>query len=490
MSSRADFPLNSETPQAYTLVSALNYIWDIGTLRWVVQTASGGGGGGPATIADGADVAEGSRADAAWVSGSGTVISLLKTIASSGAAAGLTDAQLRATPVPVSGTFFQATQPVSGTFFQATQPVSGTVTTTPPANASTNVAQLAGTATSVNSGVKDAGTLRVVLATDQPALTNKLLVTPDSVALPANQSVNVAQLAGTATSVNSGVKDAGTLRIVLATDQPALTNKLLVTPDSVALPANQSVNVAQFGASAVVTGLGVSGAGIPRITVSSDTVHPVTLQGNGGTLAEVDGTTFRAVRVVQKPFEYGAFGHYRLSATIPLVVSQAALGTLFSFRWGDATRVCSLLFLRLTCLQTAVATATIFPRFQVVIARGFTASDTVGTAITLTGNNMKTRTSMGTTLVTDIRQSAVAAGLTAGTRTLDANPILDMPTQQTITTADQQMYVKDMLIPAGLHPHVFAQNEGFIVRGPTTVFGIAGTADLTVDIAWLESTVF
>jgi len=39
---------------------------------------------------------------------------------------GLTDAQLRAVPVPVSGTFFQATQPVSGTFWQATQPVSGT----------------------------------------------------------------------------------------------------------------------------------------------------------------------------------------------------------------------------------------------------------------------------------------------------------------------------------------------------------------------------
>jgi hypothetical protein len=52
----------------------------------------------------------------------------------------LTDTELRATAVPVSGTFFQATQPISGTvsvsgsvsvtgtFFQATQPVSGTVT--------------------------------------------------------------------------------------------------------------------------------------------------------------------------------------------------------------------------------------------------------------------------------------------------------------------------------------------------------------------------
>lgn len=40
----------------------------------------------------------------------------------------LTDAQLRALAVPVSGTFWQATQPVSGTFWQATQPVSGTIT--------------------------------------------------------------------------------------------------------------------------------------------------------------------------------------------------------------------------------------------------------------------------------------------------------------------------------------------------------------------------
>jgi hypothetical protein len=132
--------------------------------------------------------------------------------------------------------------------------VSGTVTTTPPSNASTNVAQLAGTTTDTNSGLKSAGTLRVVLATDQPALTNKLLVTPDSVALPANQSVNVAQMAGTTTDTNSGTKSAGTLRVVLATDQPALTNKLLVTPDSVALPANQSVNVAQVAGTNTVNG--------------------------------------------------------------------------------------------------------------------------------------------------------------------------------------------------------------------------------------------
>lgn len=79
------------------------------------------------------------------VSGSVTVSNLPATqavsgtvTANTGLAQPVTDAQLRATALPVSGTFYQATQPVSiaampttpvtGTFFQATQPVSGTVT--------------------------------------------------------------------------------------------------------------------------------------------------------------------------------------------------------------------------------------------------------------------------------------------------------------------------------------------------------------------------
>lgn len=118
--------------------------------------------------------------------------------------------------------------------------------------AAENLAQIGGTTIDTNSGNKSAGTQRVVLATDQPNLTTplnvigsgtagsaasgvltvqgiasmtKLLVTPD-----ANSAVNVAQLAGTTTDTNSGSKSAGTLRVVLATDQPALTNALLTAP--------------------------------------------------------------------------------------------------------------------------------------------------------------------------------------------------------------------------------------------------------------------
>jgi hypothetical protein len=213
----------------------------------------------------------------------------------------------------------------------------------------------------------------------------------------------------------------------------------------------------------------------------------IQLQGNGGTVTEVDGTTFRALRTTIRPTDYGSLGNYRLSTTVALVVTQAANGTLFSFRWGDATRLCVIQDIRLQFLQTAAATATIMPSFEVIQARSWTVSDSVGTAVTLTGNSFKKRTSMGTTLITDIRKSAVAAGLTAGTRTLDADAILQMPTQQTITTPNATLYSADLDFDSGVaHPLVFAQNEGFIVRGPTVVFGAAGTANLVVDVAWAE----
>lgn len=217
----------------------------------------------------------------------------------------------------------------------------------------------------------------------------------------------------------------------------------------------------------------------------------IQIQGSGGVVAEVDGSTFRALRTIGRPFDHGALGHYRLETTVPLVATQAANGTLFSFRWGHATNLAILQQVRLSLIQTTAATATIMPVYQGFIARAFTASDAVGTAITLTGNNLKKRTNMGTTLVTDIRKSAVAAGLTPGTRTLDAEPFLQLVTNSTITTPNALTYDVEMEADLdGNHPFIFAQNEGFIIRGPTVVFGAAGTANLSVRVAWVETATY
>lgn len=217
----------------------------------------------------------------------------------------------------------------------------------------------------------------------------------------------------------------------------------------------------------------------------------IQVQGNSGTVAEVDGTNFRAMRVVQRPVDHGSFGQYQLSTSIGLATTQNANGTLFSFRWGDASRLCLIQTVRLEVQQTAAATATIAPAFEVLIARSFTASDSSGTALTLTGNAFKKRTAMGSTLVTDIRKSSAAAGLTAGTRTLDSEPIMQVGAIQTITNINTTTYGKTLDFTDGMdHPLVLSQNEGFIVRGPTTAFGAAGTANLLVEIQWVELTAY
>lgn len=95
-------------------------------------TAGGGAGGGAATIADGADVAQGATTDAVWVSGgNGSLIALSKYEATKLeqirvllAASLTTDVSDRAARLLGHVTVDSASLAVTGTFFQATQPVS------------------------------------------------------------------------------------------------------------------------------------------------------------------------------------------------------------------------------------------------------------------------------------------------------------------------------------------------------------------------------
>lgn len=214
--------------------------------------------------------------------------------------------------------------------------------------------------------------------------------------------------------------------------------------------------------------------------------------GTSGVLLETGAAAAKGAHVIIKPVDHGALGHYRFSRTVVIQATATANGARLAWRWTDATRFAVLLALRISCIQTAAATATIWPRFDALIHRGFTTFySTNVTNLTLTGNNMKKRTSMGTTLVGNIGVSSAAAGMTGQTSTPDADAILELQTQQTITTTNQQVYSVDLIADQGMrHPYVFAQNEGLVVRGPSTVFGAAGTADLTVDMTWAEVTAF
>lgn len=225
----------------------------------------------------------------------------------------------------------------------------------------------------------------------------------------------------------------------------------------------------------------------------------IQFQGFSGVLAEIEAT-WRALRTRAAPLDHTTFGHYRASLIIPLLATQAANGTLMAFRWSDATRLCALTKLRLQLQQTAVATATIMPAFQAVVARSWSVADSAGIAATIDAKLGKVRTSHATSLLgaNDLRFSSAAAGLTAGTRTLDATSIIDLTAPQWITPSSATLaagwptYEKgiDFRMGDGEHPIIFAQNEGFVVKGPTIVFGAAGTANLIVDWSWAELAAF
>ena len=67
----------------------------------------------------------------------------------------------------------------------------------------------------------------------------------------------------------------------------------------------------------------------------------IQLQGNGGVVAEVGGTTYRALRGEWRPLDPGSLGGYRIAMQSGVMAAGlAANSEIFQFRWTDATRLC------------------------------------------------------------------------------------------------------------------------------------------------------
>jgi hypothetical protein len=219
----------------------------------------------------------------------------------------------------------------------------------------------------------------------------------------------------------------------------------------------------------------------------------IQIQGLTGGIPEVD-TTFDAMRVSGRPIEMGTLGHYRLSmATGTIAAALAANGELFQFRWTDATRLCVISKILVSAGALAAATAAGLVSLEAVVARGWSAAGTGGTAATITGNNQKTRTSMGTTLLGEAR-CATTAALGAGTKTLDTqgvgNTVLGIGTGAITAAINMTLIDRVDLVEIdadlSVHPIVLAQNEGFVIKNGATAWPATMTWGLGVTIVWAE----
>lgn len=213
---------------------------------------------------------------------------------------------------------------------------------------------------------------------------------------------------------------------------------------------------------------------------------PIQIQGVSGVAAEVGGTGFRGLIVTQKPLEYGALGTYRKSLLSGTMAAGLAAGAnVFSWRWGDATRLGIVQKVVLEGLSgSGTAFAAGLGSVRMFAARSFSASDTGGSAGTLTGNNSKLRTAMGTTLLTDVRISSTAA-LSAGTRTLDTDAMAQISLSFGIIVSVQ--YLNNVVLfgeDVGPEmPYVCAQNEGFVLQATVPA---TGTWQFGVGCRWAE----
>lgn len=224
----------------------------------------------------------------------------------------------------------------------------------------------------------------------------------------------------------------------------------------------------------------------------------IQIQGNGGTIAEVDGTSYRSMRVTSRPIDAGSLGHYRIAmSTGTIAAALAANAELFQFRWTDATRLCVVQKVLISAGANVAATAAGLVNLDLTVARSFTAAGTGGTAATITGNNQKTRTSQGTTLLAEAR-CATTAALGAGTKTLDSqgigNVMIGIGTGAITTSHRLNLLDKIDLLeidaPDAIHPLVLAQNEGFVIKNGATAWPLSMTWGLSVTVVWCEVSAF
>lgn len=179
-------------------------------------------------------------------------------------------------------------------------------------------------------------------------------------------------------------------------------------------------------------------------------------------------------------------GDYRLAVFTGLTTGLTANQPFFAFRWGSTTHRCAIRYLRLQAQIVTPFTAAQDLIAEAILARTFTASDTGGTAITLTTTNQSLHSySSVASKVTDARV-ATTGTLTAGTRTLDSQGFLNLLSAQALAAAAAaQVTSSNDYAPIGRHHLVLTQDEGIIVRCPVAQ-GAGGTVRFGIEIEWTE----
>lgn len=176
-----------------------------------------------------------------------------------------------------------------------------------------------------------------------------------------------------------------------------------------------------------------------------------------------------------------------------MATSQEA-GALWEFRWGNSTgAICLVNKVSLKAVQIAAATAEEL-RFNLKVARAFTATDDTNTASILRAGDMqKLNGDRADSLLTAFRESNAATAASGGTKTLDTDSIAQgsfvtiAAASTTESGGGYTMVFNYNPLASGEELLRLEQNEGWVVSLEATKGATQGVV-LILETSWTELT--
>ena len=190
----------------------------------------------------------------------------------------------------------------------------------------------------------------------------------------------------------------------------------------------------------------------------------------------------------------GGGGYYQMSLqTGLLAVGLAAAAPIFSFRWApiqnpqfSGAARCQLKFFKLQWMVMTTFSTPQLVELDTFVAKSFTDSDTGGVQVLPASGDQKRQKRYADSLFVgggDIRISQTAA-LSAGTRTLEAQPFSSIPGWAAAAGSGPPIPIYEEFNEHHV-PQVFEPNQGFIVVNKILTAN-AGVIQFWIDIGWME----
>lgn len=179
-----------------------------------------------------------------------------------------------------------------------------------------------------------------------------------------------------------------------------------------------------------------------------------------------------------------AFGNFRVCGASGALTTAGAASDVVSFRWGSAVKDCVVWWARWWWFTSTGFTAAQIVDHALYKAQGFTASPSGGTSLVPAAGQQMRKTGMRASDLTAF-QIATTGALTAGTRTLDALPMIWRGAWCAAATAGVVLQEKvDMPDPDPALLYL-TKDEGFVIQN-VTLMGAAGVIKYMCEVAWSE----